>query len=132
MATTYGSVDWREVSAQVTRDIQFEFKQDVPITPSLEEGGQAGQPYRLGFDILTTRQLHLSISFDLQKLGFTNKLSSVRLLTFYAGLAHAVPHKVELGEGGWTTGPSGNSPDLEKLTSNRDLFRLCFAFAGGK
>jgi hypothetical protein len=132
MGSVYGSVDWREVAVAVTKDIQLEFREDVPITPSLEEGGQSGKPYRVGFRILASRQLHLSISFELQKVGFTNKNSLVRQLTFYAVLTHPVPHKLELGNGGWVMTPAEDSPAIEKLSSNPDLYKRCFAFAGGK
>jgi hypothetical protein len=131
MATLYGSRDWQVVSAEVTKEIQLEFKQDVPITPSLEEGGQAGNPFRLGFHILANRILHLSMSLDLETVA-AQKVSYVTGLTYYTKLAQAVPNKIELGERGWSLGSPADSPALEKLSSNRDLFEACRAFAGGE
>ena len=125
--------EWQVVSSEVTREIQLEFRQDPQITPNLEEGGQqAGNPYRLGFDIVAARALHLSASFDLLTFGFAKRWSYITLLTYYTELPQAVPNKIELGDQGWSMMPSGDSPVMARIASNRDLFKLCSAFAGGE
>lgn len=122
--------EWQAVSDEVTKEVKLEFKQDPSITASLEEGGQAGKPYRLGFDIVATRALHLSMSFDHLRVGFTKRWSYATLLTYYAKLRQAVANQVELGDESWCM-IARDPLLLEKLAAKGNLFRLCSSFANG-